>query len=142
MGPSGSGKTAIMRALFGFWPISSGEIITPSFESLIGKKRIMMLPQTSLLVPGSLKSQIIYPDNLDELSLDELCSINANIEALLETLELSHLIARAGGIDCEQNLSYWLNNLSPGEQQRLVFGRILFWRPDYASNTQLYFSFG
>lgn len=137
MGSSGSGKTSMIRALFGFWPISSGEIITPSFESLIGKKRIMMIPQTPLTVPGSLKSQIVYPESIEELSPEELNQLDNSIENILETLELSHLIPRLGGLDSEQDLSYWINNLSPGEQQRLVFGRILYWKPDFASKSSL-----
>jgi putative ATP-binding cassette transporter len=137
MGPSGSGKTGLIRAMYGLWPIASGEIITPSFETLIGRKRVMMIPQSLLFVSGSLKSQLLYPDDSCDMPEDEVASAASKLEKILELAGLKHLIMRFDGLDKTHDAAHWMNSLSPGEAQRLSFCRILYWEPDYASRIYL-----
>jgi putative ATP-binding cassette transporter len=114
-GESGAGKTSLLRAIAGLWKSGSGKIARPDLEDL------MFLPQRPYLVLGTLRDQLRYPR-----------VIEASDEQLLSTLErvnLADLPARVGGFDSERN---WSDFLSPGEQQRLAFARVLLHSPTFA----------
>lgn len=57
--------------------------------------------------------------------LNTLCSL----QALLELLDLSHLLDRDGGLAAVES---WSDSLSGGEQQRLGIARLLYHCPAYA----------
>ncbi len=108
-GPSGSGKTTLLRTLAGLWPFSSGRAERPADgESLF-------LSQKPYLPLGSLRSALAYP-TAKGLSDDEAGT-------LLDRVQLGHLRDQ---LDVERD---WSQVLSPGEQQRLAFGRVLANRP-------------
>ena len=114
-GESGAGKTSLLRAIAGLWKTGSGKIGRPSVESM------MFLPQRPYLVLGTLRDQLKYPRAVD-----------ANDDELFRALEqanLGDLSRRAGGLDAER---HWADFLSPGEQQRLAFARLLIHRPAIA----------
>lgn len=114
-GPSGAGKTSLMRAVAGIWSFGSGRILRPPSE------QIMFMPQKPYLILGSLRQQLQYP-RASEVS----------DEALLEVLRavgLAHLPDQFGGLDAELR---WADVLSGGEQQRLVFARLLLNQPRFA----------
>lgn len=52
---------------------------------------------------------------------------------ILEKLRLSHLSGLIQSYDTVYGQE-WSKFLSPGEQQRLVFARVLFWNPRFAGN--------
>ena len=81
----------------------------------------MFLPQRPYLVLGTLRDQLRYPRAME--ATDEEIT-----EALVEA-NLANLPRRAGGLDAER---HWADFLSPGEQQRLAFARLLLHRPAYA----------
>ena len=112
-GPSGSGKTTLLRSLAGLWPYVDGTIDRPM------DGRTMFCGQAPYLPLGTLRTGLAYPSPAETLSDDVAADI-------LRAVQLGHLADR---LDVETD---WSRTLSPGEQQRLAFGRILISRPALA----------
>ena len=112
-GPSGSGKTTLLRSLAGLWPYVDGTIDRPM------DGHAMFCGQQPYLPLGTLRSALAYPSPAETLSDDVAVEI-------LRGVQLGHLADR---LDVETD---WSRTLSPGEQQRLAFGRILIARPAVA----------
>ena len=74
------------------------------------------------MVLGTLRDQLLYP-NID-LKVDDL-----QLQQVLIQVNLPDLAQRHNGFDSEQN---WAEVLSLGEQQRLIFARLLINKPSYA----------
>jgi putative ATP-binding cassette transporter len=110
-GHSGAGKSTLLRALAGLWPHGSGEIALPD-----GTK--MFLPQQSYLPIGSLRACLCYPSDEQWFGTGE-CS-----EAL-------HTVGLEALTDSLKEHEQWDKRLSPGEQQRLAFARVLLHKPDW-----------
>jgi vitamin B12/bleomycin/antimicrobial peptide transport system ATP-binding/permease protein len=109
-GPTGAGKSTLLRAIAGIWPFGRGEI-------LLGKGRMLFVPQRPYLPVGTLASALLYPRG-------DKCGIStARLTAVLEEVGLGAL---AGKLDMIKN---WSQRLSLGEQQRLAFARILLVEP-------------
>ena len=111
-GPSGSGKSTLLRAIAGLWPYGSGRIGLPA----TGKT--LFLPQKPYLPVGDLRTVVSYPMPAGGFS----------DEALREALTACGLGRLAGQLD---DARYWAQQLSPGEQQRLAFARMLLQKPDW-----------
>ncbi|EJM97481.1 ABC transporter ATP-binding protein/permease [Herbaspirillum sp. YR522] len=109
-GPSGCGKSTLVRAIADIWAYGSGRITLPA------QGDIMFLPQRSYLPVGSLRAALSYP--AAEGSFDDQL-----VTRYLTLCRLAHLAAR---LDQAAN---WSQALSPGEQQRLAFVRVLLNRP-------------
>lgn len=114
-GPSGTGKTSLMRALAGIWREGGGKVNRPALSE------VMFLPQRPYIILGSLRDQLTYP-RAPVVSDQQLHEI-------LKAVNLSDLPERFGGLDVEM---HWADALSPGEQQRLAFARLLLNHPRYA----------
>lgn len=115
VGESGSGKSSLLRAVAGLWYCGSGRIVRPRPDD------ILFLPQQPYMILGTLRSQLLYP-NQDRPVPD------AELLRLLERVNLADLAERFGGLDSERD---WEKVLSIGEQQRLAFARVLLTRPRY-----------
>ena len=109
-GPSGSGKTTLLRTLAGLWPYVEGTISRPGLE------HVLFCAQQPYLPLGSLRTALAYPAPAESLADD----------MAVETLRSIQLGQLAERLDLEAD---WSKTLSPGEQQRLAFGRILIARP-------------
>jgi vitamin B12/bleomycin/antimicrobial peptide transport system ATP-binding/permease protein len=112
-GPSGSGKTTLLRSLSGLWPYVEGTISRPD------PGEILFCAQQPYLPLGTLRAAVAYPAAAESLSDDEA-------RDTLRAVQLGYLADR---LDVEAD---WSKTLSPGEQQRLAFGRILLARPSLA----------
>ncbi|MDD3311872.1 ABC transporter ATP-binding protein/permease [Pseudodesulfovibrio sp.] len=111
-GPSGAGKSTLFRAIAGLWPYGGGSILLPSGG------RTLFLPQKPYLPVGDLRTVLGYPAPPGGFSDDEL-------RAALADCGLARLADRL------DDASYWAQRLSPGEQQRLAFARMLLQKPDW-----------
>jgi putative ATP-binding cassette transporter len=109
-GPSGTGKTTLLRSLAGLWPHASGTIGTSA------EGGTLFCSQQPYLPLGTLRTALAYP--LPAAGLDD-----AAVSGTLQAVLLGHLVGR---LDEEAD---WSKVMSPGEQQRLSFGRILLARP-------------
>lgn len=110
-GRSGAGKTTLLRSLAELWPYASGTLCRPE-----GDNATMFLSQLPYVPLGSLRTVLCYPNSPDDVSADEL-------HAVLTKVALAPLMGR---LDEEQD---WAKVLSPGEQQRVAFARILLTKP-------------
>jgi vitamin B12/bleomycin/antimicrobial peptide transport system ATP-binding/permease protein len=115
-GPSGCGKSSLLRAIVGLWNSGTGTILRPPLNQML------FLPQKPYMVLGTLRDQLLYP-NMD-LKVDDL-----QLQQVLIQVNLPDLAQRHSGFNSEQN---WSEVLSLGEQQRLIFARLLINKPSYA----------
>ncbi|MCL2536483.1 MAG: ATP-binding cassette domain-containing protein, partial [Nocardiaceae bacterium] len=112
-GPSGSGKTTLLRALAQMWPYVDGTVRRPTGSESI------FLSQFPYLPLGDLRDAVAYPARASDLG-------DAAIRDVLRKVALGHLVNR---LDEQED---WASILSPGEQQRMAFARILLIRPQVA----------
>ncbi|CAJ0874412.1 Vitamin B12 transport ATP-binding protein BacA [Ralstonia sp. LMG 32965] len=117
VGASGGGKSSLLRAIAGLWSGGSGCIMRPKADEML------FLPQRPYMALGSLRNQLLYPNNHDRHVSDE------ELLLLLEMVNLSNVARRFGGLNAELE---WDKVLSVGEQQRLAIGRVLLAKPRYA----------
>ncbi|BBY35498.1 multidrug ABC transporter ATP-binding protein [Mycolicibacter minnesotensis] len=110
-GPSGSGKTTLLRSLAQLWPYASGTLRRPDAANAT-----MFISQLPYIPLGDLRTVVSYPLAVGEVS-------DAAIDEALNKVALPNLVERLDEVDD------WAKVLSPGEQQRVAFARILLTRP-------------
>jgi putative ATP-binding cassette transporter len=110
-GASGSGKTTLLRSLAELWPFCSGTLTRPC-----GPNETMFLSQLPYVPLGDLRAVVSYPGK--EGSIDD-----DTLKGMLNKVALPHLVDRL------DEVLDWAKVLSPGEQQRIAFARILLTRP-------------
>lgn len=108
-GTSGSGKTTLLRSLAQLWPFTSGRLRRPQDDT-------MFLSQLPYMPLGDLRAAVCYPAEKGVRSDDE-------IRSALDTVSLGHLVGRL------DEVADWAKVLSPGEQQRVAFARVLLTKP-------------
>jgi vitamin B12/bleomycin/antimicrobial peptide transport system ATP-binding/permease protein len=111
IGRSGAGKTTLLRSLAQLWPYASGTLRRPA-----GEHATMFLSQLPYVPLGDLRGVVCYPNSADDVS-------DAAAREALTKVALAPLAAR---LDEERD---WAKVLSPGEQQRIAFARVLLTKP-------------
>ena len=111
-GPSGGGKSSIVRAIAGIWREGSGVVEVPAASTL------MFVPQRPYLPDGTLREALAYPHDAREFST----------EAVNRVALLAGLRRYAAQLDAPRR---WSALLSPGEQQRVHFARVMLQCPDW-----------
>ena len=111
-GPSGSGKTSLFRALGGVWPFGAGIVRIPK------EAKLLVLPQRPYLPLGTLRGALAYPGSVEAFT-------PAEIDDVLRATGLGDVN------DSLDEIAYWADRLSMGEQQRLSIARALLQRPDW-----------
>jgi putative ATP-binding cassette transporter len=109
-GPSGSGKTTLLRSLAQLWPYATGTLRRPDDPDT------MFLSQLPYVPLGDLRAVVSYPAAAGDVSDDKL-------RDMLNRVMLGHLVDRL------DDLEDWVKVLSPGEQQRIAFARVLLTKP-------------
>ena len=112
-GASGSGKTTLLRTVAGLWPHAHGAVGRPAGDALF-------LSQQPYMPLGTLRDALTYPDPADTA---ETGRDDAALRRVLERVQLGNLVDRL------DEPADWTRILSPGEQQRLGFARILLAEP-------------
>jgi len=111
MGEAGSGKTTLLRAIAGLWSYGKGDITLPT------DAKVLFIPQKQYLPILSLKEVVCYPAAIEDFRDEDV--VNG-----LTAVGLPLLGARL------HDTENWSQSLSPGEQQKLAFARILLHKPD------------
>lgn len=109
-GRSGTGKTTLLRSLAELWPYASGTVRYPSAAGA------MFLPQLPYAPLGDLRTVVCYPAASESLG-------DSEIRSALDDVTLGHLGLRL------DEVADWSKVLSPGEQQRVAFARVLLNAP-------------
>ncbi|WP_129941205.1 ABC transporter ATP-binding protein/permease [Serratia liquefaciens] len=115
MGETGVGKSSLLRSIARLWESGTGTIITPQ------SNKLLFLPQSTYLLAGTLRSQLIYPAQVSPISDEELIRKMNDIGA-------SGVLQKHGGLDTIKN---WAKELSLGEQQMISAIRVLVNKPRY-----------
>jgi vitamin B12/bleomycin/antimicrobial peptide transport system ATP-binding/permease protein len=110
-GPTGAGKSTLLRAIAGLWPYGQVEI-------RLTKGKVLVLTQRPYLPLGTLRDLLLYPR--------EAGSEPISREELVSALTAVGLGALVDELDSVED---WSQRLSPGEQQRIAFARILLSEP-------------
>lgn len=111
-GISGIGKSTFIRAIAGIWPYAAGHIEYPD------KKQIMFLSQKPYMPIGTLEEAILFPNQKNITGKSQLPDI-------LHACHLDQFIPRL------KETAMWSQQLSPGEQQRIAFARVILEKPDW-----------
>ena len=114
-GRNETGKAALFKATAGLWVSGQGRIVRPSASG------IAFLAERPYLPPGGLREVLLPAEPKHSISDQE-------INALLHELELESVLARAGGLDVEQD---WGTLLSVGEQRLLAFVHMFLSAPRF-----------
>jgi len=100
----------LLRAIAGIWPYGRGEVGLP-------EGKVLFVPQRSYLPLGTLAATLLYPSvEKNALPADRLATV-------LKQVGLGDLVSELDSVED------WSQRLSPGEQQRLAFARILLVQP-------------
>jgi putative ATP-binding cassette transporter len=108
-------KVALFRATASVWDNGGGHIIRPGLDN------ILFLPERPYLPPGTLR-EVLLRTGAENVVSDEV------IHSVMAKLDLEEIIARAHGLDTDQD---WDDLLSIGEQHLLSVSRIFLAKPAF-----------
>ncbi len=103
-------KTSFFSAIAGLWPWGSGRILLPPAQTT------MFISLQDYIPPGTLRGALAYPAQPAQFTSEEYM-------AALERMELAHLSS-----DLDRD-ARWERELTPEEQHKLAFARLLLHKP-------------
>ena len=110
-GRSGTGKTTLLRSIAQMWPYTTGSVHRP-----LDNHQTMFLSQLPYVPLGDLRTVVSYPAESGQIPDEQ-------IQRMLAKVALPHLGSRLN------EEADWAKVLSPGEQQRVAFARIMLTKP-------------
>ena len=110
-GKSGAGKTTLLRSLAQLWPYASGTLRRPDAPN-----ETMFLSQLPYVPLGDLRTVVSYPASAGGIP-------DVELHEVLTQVALPQLADRL------DEVADWAKVLSPGEQQRVAFARVLLTKP-------------
>jgi putative ABC transport system ATP-binding protein len=119
VGESGSGKTTLLKLLNHLLTCDRGELFfkgenIKNLNPVELRRELIMLPQTPLIFPGTVKDNLLIGLQFAEKPL-----VNDSVlEDILTKMRLNKDLAQSAAV------------LSGGEKQRLAIGRIILMEPD------------
>jgi putative ATP-binding cassette transporter len=110
IGKQRGGKTSFFSAIAGLWPWGSGRILLPPAQTM------MFISQQDYIPPDTLRGALAYPAEPSQFT-------SAEYLAALERMKLAHLSP-----DLDRD-ARWERELTPEDQDKLVFARLLLHKP-------------
>ncbi|HSW36215.1 MAG TPA: metal ABC transporter ATP-binding protein [Candidatus Limnocylindrales bacterium] len=124
IGPNGAGKTTLLRAILGLVPIQQGEIVvmgTPSSNLRDARSRIGYMPQHQSFDRR-------FPLSAADVVATGLLSPRTLLRSIIG--KKSSIAAALHAVGMEQYSDRSFQDLSGGEQQRILLARSLVRRPE------------
>lgn len=110
IGKRRGGKTSFFSAIAGLWPWGSGRILLPPAQTM------MFISLQDYMPPGTLRGALAYPSQPSQFASQVYV-------AALNRMELAHLSP-----DLDRD-ARWERELTPEEQHKLAFARLLLHKP-------------